>query len=56
MTVGPTAAANWRRVDSSTVTGTAAGDVELYVQTVQTPNAYAAGDRSVAVTSRAVKD
>jgi STE24 endopeptidase len=38
------------------MTGTAAGDVELYVQTVQVPNAYAAGGRSVAVTSRVVKD
>jgi STE24 endopeptidase len=38
------------------VTGTAAGDVELYVQAARVPNAYAAGGRSVAVTSRAVED
>jgi STE24 endopeptidase len=38
------------------MTGTAAGDVELYVQTAQVPNAYAAGGRSVAVTSRVVED
>ncbi len=38
------------------MTGTAAGDVELYVQTDQVPNAYAAGGRSVAVTSRVVED
>ncbi|MBM7808528.1 STE24 endopeptidase [Geodermatophilus bullaregiensis] len=37
-------------------TGTAAGDVELYVQTARTPNAYAAGGRSVAVTSRVLED
>ena len=34
------------------VTGAAAGAVELYVQTASVPNAYAAGGRSVAVTSR----
>jgi STE24 endopeptidase len=38
------------------VTGTDAGDVELYVQTARAPNAYAAGRRSVAVTSRVVQD
>jgi len=38
------------------VTGTDAGDVELYVQTARAPNAYAAGGRSVAVTSRVVED
>jgi STE24 endopeptidase len=38
------------------VTGTAAGDVQLYVQIARAPNAYAAGGRSVAVTSRAVED
>jgi STE24 endopeptidase len=38
------------------VAGTAAGDVELYVQTAKASNAYAAGGRSVAVTSRAVED
>jgi STE24 endopeptidase len=38
------------------VTGTAAGDVELYVQTARAPNAYAAGGRGVAVTSRVVED
>jgi STE24 endopeptidase len=38
------------------VTGTKAGDVELYVQTARAPNAYAAGGRSVAVTTRAVED
>jgi STE24 endopeptidase len=38
------------------VTGTAADDVELYVQTARAPNAYAAGGRSVAVTSRIVED
>src|SRR3954452_1796303 len=37
-------------------TGTAAGDVELYVQTARTPNAYAAGGRSVAVTARIVEN
>src|SRR3954453_5458333 len=37
-------------------TRTAAGDVELYVQTARTPNAFAAGGRSVAVTSRIVED
>jgi STE24 endopeptidase len=35
---------------------TAAVDVDLYVQTAQMPNAYAAGGRSVAVTSRVVDD
>ncbi|RBY79408.1 hypothetical protein DQ239_07255 [Blastococcus sp. TF02-09] len=35
---------------------TAAGDVELYVQAARAPNAYAAGGRSVAVTSWAVED
>jgi STE24 endopeptidase len=38
------------------VTGTVDGDVELYVQTARAPNAYAAGGRSVAVTSRVVED
>jgi STE24 endopeptidase len=38
------------------LTGTAAGDVELYVQTARAPNAYAAGGRGVAVTSRVVED
>jgi STE24 endopeptidase len=38
------------------VTGTKAGDVELYVQTARVPNAYAAGGRSVAVTSRVLQD
>jgi STE24 endopeptidase len=38
------------------VTGTAARDVELYVQTDRAPNACAAGGRSVAVTSRVVED
>ncbi len=38
------------------VTGTQAGDVELYVQTARMPNAYAAGGRSVAVTSRVLLD
>jgi STE24 endopeptidase len=38
------------------VTGTAAGAVELYVQIAQMPNAYAAGGRSVGVTSRVVED
>jgi STE24 endopeptidase len=38
------------------VTGTKAGDVELYVQTARMPNAYAAGGRSVAVTTRVVQD
>ncbi len=36
------------------VTGTAADDVELYVQTARALNAYAAGRRSVAVTSQVV--
>ena len=38
------------------VTGTAARDVELYVQSDRAPNACAAGGRSVAVTSRVVED
>src|SRR3954447_7196718 len=38
------------------LTGTAAADVELYVRTASVPNAYAAGARSVAVTSRLVQD
>jgi STE24 endopeptidase len=38
------------------ITGTDAGDVDLYVQTARSPNAYAAGGRSVAVTSRVVED
>src|SRR3712207_6031640 len=38
------------------VTGTAAADVELYVQTARVPNAYAAGGCSVAVTSRVLED
>jgi STE24 endopeptidase len=38
------------------LTGTAASDVELYVQTDRAPNACAAGGRSVAVTSRVVED
>jgi STE24 endopeptidase len=38
------------------MTGTAGGDVELYVQTTQMANAYAAGGRSVAVTSRVLED
>jgi STE24 endopeptidase len=38
------------------VTGTDARDVELYVQTARAPNAYAAGGRSVAVTTRVVED
>jgi STE24 endopeptidase len=38
------------------VTGTKAGDVELYVQTARMPNAFATGGRSVAVTSRVLQD
>jgi STE24 endopeptidase len=38
------------------VTGTRAGDVELYVQAAQMPNAYAAGGRSVAVTTRVLQE
>lgn len=38
------------------VTGTDAGTVELYVQPARVANAYAAGRRSVAVTSRIVED
>ena len=38
------------------VTGAEAGEVELYVQTARVPNAYAAGGRSVAVTSRVLQD
>jgi STE24 endopeptidase len=38
------------------VAGTAAGDVEVYIQTTRVPNAYANGGRSVAITSRAVED
>jgi STE24 endopeptidase len=38
------------------VTGTKAGDVELSVQTSRVANAYAAGGRSVAVTSRVLQD
>jgi hypothetical protein len=37
-------------------TGTAAGDVDLYLQTARVPNSYVAGERSVAVTSRVVQD
>jgi STE24 endopeptidase len=37
------------------VTGIRAGDVELYVQTARASNAYAAGGRSVAVTSRVLQ-
>jgi STE24 endopeptidase len=38
------------------VTGTKAGDVELYIQTARMPNAYATGGRSVAVTTRVLQD
>ena len=38
------------------VTGAEAGEVELYVQSARVPNAYAAGGRSVAVTSRVLQD
>ncbi|UOY03172.1 M48 family metalloprotease [Blastococcus sp. PRF04-17] len=38
------------------VTGTEAGDVDLYVQMAGMPNAYAAGGRSVAVTTRVLQD
>src|SRR3954451_18142866 len=38
------------------VAGTAASDVELYVQTDRASNACAAGGRSVAVPSRVVED
>jgi STE24 endopeptidase len=38
------------------VTGTTPGDVDLYVQTARVANAYAAGGRSVALTSRALDD
>lgn len=38
------------------VTGARASDVELFVQTAGVPNAYAAGGRSVAVTSRVVEN
>ena len=38
------------------VTGTTAGDVNLFVQTARMPNAYAAGGRSVAVTTRVLQD
>jgi STE24 endopeptidase len=38
------------------MSGTAAIDVDLYVQHDRRPNAYAAGGRSVAVTSRVVED
>src|SRR4051794_15068259 len=38
------------------VTGTRAGDVELYVQTAQMPNAYAVGGRSIAVTTRVLQE
>ncbi|MGR7026185.1 M48 family metalloprotease [Geodermatophilus sp. URMC 62] len=38
------------------MTGTAAGNVELYVQNARLPNAHAAGGRSVAVTSRVLED
>src|SRR4051812_40126656 len=44
----------WSRVLRAT--RTAAGDVDLYVQTARTPNAFAAGGRSVAVTGRIVED
>ncbi len=38
------------------VTGTAADDVDLYVQNARALNGYAAGGRSVAVTSRVLED
>jgi STE24 endopeptidase len=38
------------------VTGTDPGEVDLYVATARTPNAYAVGRRSVAVTRRVVED
>jgi STE24 endopeptidase len=38
------------------VTGTRSGEVELHVQMARVPNAYAAGGRSVAVTSRVLED
>ncbi len=38
------------------VTGTAADDVDLYVQNARALNAYAAGGRSVAVTSQVLED
>jgi STE24 endopeptidase len=38
------------------LTGTDAGEVEPYVQAAQVPNAYAAGRRSVAVTTRVLED
>ncbi len=38
------------------MSGTAAVDVDLYVQHDRRPNAHAAGGRSVAVTSRVVED
>ncbi len=38
------------------MTGTAPGDVDLYVQNARLANAYAAGGRSVALTSRALDD
>jgi STE24 endopeptidase len=36
--------------------GTRAGEIDWYVQTSDVPNAYAAGGRSVAVTTRVVAD
>jgi STE24 endopeptidase len=41
---------------SATAVSTPARDVDLYVQRSGQPNAYAAGGRSVAVTSRALED
>jgi STE24 endopeptidase len=38
------------------VTGTTAGDFQLYVQMAPVPNAYAAGGRSLAITSRIPQD
>jgi STE24 endopeptidase len=38
------------------VTGTETGAVELFVQTAPSPNAYAAGGRTVAVTSGVLRD
>lgn len=38
------------------MTETAASDGDLYLQHAQQPNAYAAGRRSVAVTSRVLED
>jgi STE24 endopeptidase len=56
--VGPTQEAALKPAWSTAlrVTGTAAGEVKLYVQSTRVLNACAAGGRSIAVTSRVVEE